>query len=148
MIDLEKIPEYNAYKCMIEEVGLKGFFEKFQGFDNEVTLQFAKGFDGKITQIGNFVMAVNEKTIARATGFPLEGEKWFKNKVIDKQLALQFLKQTHHSQVDSIRGVPRSWFKDQWCNILFIIQKYLTCEGRYSITFLYHVRLLLHFSQG
>ena len=52
MKDLEQIPEYNACKRMIEESGLRVFFEKFQGFDNEVTLQFAKGFNGKKHELG------------------------------------------------------------------------------------------------
>ena len=34
-----------------------------KGFDNEVALQFAKGFNGKIARIGNFLMVVNERCI-------------------------------------------------------------------------------------
>ena len=42
-----------------------GWYVKDQskGFDNEVSLKFAKGFNGKITRIGNFVMAINERYI-------------------------------------------------------------------------------------
>jgi hypothetical protein len=31
-----------------------------------------------------------------------------------------------------------------WWDVVFFIQKYLTCEGRYSLIYLYHVCLLLH----
>lgn len=51
------------------------FFAKFQGFDDEVTLQFAKGFDGKVVRTGDLIMAVNKKTISRVTILFLEGEK-------------------------------------------------------------------------
>lgn len=51
------------------------FFAKFQGFDDEVTLQFAKGFDGKVIRTGDLIMAVNKKTISRVTILFLEGEK-------------------------------------------------------------------------
>jgi hypothetical protein len=32
--------------------------------------------------------------------------------------------------------------------MLVSLQIFLTCEGRYAITFLYHLRLLLHFEGG
>jgi len=43
----------------------------------------------------DLVMTLNENTIARASGLPLEGIKWFKNKGIEKQLSIQFLKEGH-----------------------------------------------------
>jgi hypothetical protein len=46
------------------------------------------------------------------------------------------------------KGVPRSWLVDKWINPMVILQKYLTCEGRYVITFLYHIIILLHFESG
>lgn len=121
------------------------FFAKFQGFDDEVTLQFAKGFDGKVVRTGDLIMAVNKKTISRVTILFLEGEKQFKNKPIDKNLIVQFLKPKHHN-VDWEKGVRHSWIKNEWHRILFILQKYLTFEGRYSIPFLYHIKLLLLFT--
>ena len=35
--------------------------------------------------------------------------------------------------------------KDEWRNVLYVLQKHLTCEGKYAITLNYHVFLLLHF---
>jgi hypothetical protein len=32
--------------------------------------------------------------------------------------------------------------------MIVFLQKFLTCEGRYVITFLYHLRILLHFEGG
>lgn len=31
-----------------------------------------------------------------------------------------------------------------WDEMVYIIQKFFTCEGRYSIVYLYHIKLLLH----
>ena len=33
----------------------------------------------------------------------------------------------------------------EWYNVLYVLQKYLTCEGRYVTTLNYHIRQLLHF---
>jgi hypothetical protein len=32
--------------------------------------------------------------------------------------------------------------------MLFVLQKFVTCEGRYGLVFYYHLRLLLHFFKG
>jgi hypothetical protein len=32
--------------------------------------------------------------------------------------------------------------------MLFILQKYVTCEGRYGLVFYYHLRLLMNFVKG
>ena len=51
-----------------------------KGFDNEVALQFAEGFNGKIVRIGNFVMAVNERYIKEEN----EKLKLYSSKLQDK----------------------------------------------------------------
>lgn len=84
-------------------------------------------------------MIVNEKTISLATGLPLEGVKWFKNKSVDKWQSVQFLK-AGHQEVNWAKGISRSRIKDEWCAPLFILQKYLA----YATIFLYHLGLLLH----
>lgn len=33
-------------------------------------------------------------------------------------------------------------------DLLCVLQKFLTCEGHYSLTFPYHIRLLLHFESS
>ena len=35
--------------------------------------------------------------------------------------------------------------QDEWRNVLYVLHKYLTCEGRYVNTLNYHIRLLLNF---
>ena len=71
---LEGFPEFNACKEIFEGVWYQ-FFHEFQGHDDEITLKFAQGFDGKVMHIGNFVMVISEKTIARAIGLPHHGER-------------------------------------------------------------------------
>jgi len=41
-------------------------------------------------------------------------------------------------------GVPRVWVKDPWKYLSFLIQIYVTCEGRFSLIFLYLIILLMH----
>jgi len=43
------------------------------------------------------------------------------------------------------RGVTRAYLMDEWQAPLAILQRYLTWQGRYALTYQYHVRILLHF---
>ena len=48
-------------------------------------------------------------------------------------------------KVDWKKGIPRSALLGKWRAILYILQNFLTYKGWYSLTFVYHFRLLLHF---
>jgi hypothetical protein len=67
--------------------------------------------------------------------------------VIDRQ-ALSAVLSARAFRSDWTKGIPRQWIKPEYCTMLVILQIFLTCEGRYAITFLYHLRLLLHFEGG
>jgi hypothetical protein len=43
------------------------------------------------------------------------------------------------------KGIPMTALKKKWKDILFILQKYITCKGRYGLELLYHLWLLIHF---
>jgi hypothetical protein len=45
----------------------------------------------------------------------------------------------------SDRGMPISMLKPQWHDLLMLVKKFVTCEGRYGFVFLYHLRLLMIF---
>ena len=140
---LEGFPKFNACKKRFEGIWYQ-FFQKFQGYDDEITLKFAQGFDGKIVHIGDFIMAILEKTFAHATGLPRQGEHWFKNKPIESKMCTRFLKEEHQS-ANWKKVFPRDWMEGEWRNVLYVLQKYLTYEGRYVTTLNYHIHLLLHF---
>ena len=44
------------------------------------------------------------------------------------------------------KGVPRIWLLEEYDRLLFIIQIFFTCEGRYSWVLQCHFKLLLHFT--
>ena len=52
MEELEEFLEYNTCKCRLIAARWHIFFPKFQGINDEVSLQFAKGFDGKVDVLG------------------------------------------------------------------------------------------------
>jgi len=120
------------------------FLEKFNGSNEEVTKQFAFTFNGEKALIGNFSFRVLEDTIAQSLGISPEGEKYFKTKQFKEKSWTQFMSRSRVSSVNWKKGVPRSWLIHPWDEMVYIIQKFVTCEGRYSIVYLYHIKLLLH----
>ena len=120
------------------------FLEKFRGSNEEVAKQFAFTFNGEKALIGTFSFRVSEDTIAQATGVSPEGEKYFKTKQFKEKSWTQFMSRSRVSAVNWKKGVPRSWLVHPWDEMVYILQKFVTCEGRYSIVYLYHIKLLLH----
>jgi hypothetical protein len=43
------------------------------------------------------------------------------------------------------KGTPISLFKPRWHGFLLMMKQFITCEGRYGLVFLYHVRFLIVF---
>ena len=42
-------------------------------------------------------------------------------------------------------GVSQKFFKKEWRPVLDVIHRYVTCEGRLSSTYVYHLRLMVVF---
>jgi hypothetical protein len=53
-----------------------------------------------------------------------------------------------HLDPDWKKGISKSWIKEEYWMMLACLNFFLTCEGRYVVTFLYPLRLLLHFEGG
>jgi hypothetical protein len=43
------------------------------------------------------------------------------------------------------KGIPIAFLKPRWHNLILILKQFITCEGRYGLVFLYHIRLLMLF---
>ena len=104
--------------------------EKFDGFHKEVTKNFARVFDGVEVEIGDIKFTV---------------EKWFKNRGIKGDERRVSLKKPNMDITIFRKGIPSSELKSKWRNFLVIIQKFVTCEGRFRCVSFYHIRLLMNF---
>jgi hypothetical protein len=89
---------------------------------------------------------VTADMISKVTDIPRIGEQWFKAKKIEKKDRCQDMLRPKHRGVDLVRGVPRKWLIEYYDKLLSIIQRFFTCEGRYSWVLQYHFKLLLHFT--
>jgi hypothetical protein len=143
--DLEALPEYEATRDIFKQAGWELFLKKFDGYNDAITLQFSLHFEGGVAKVGELEFEVTEKFISEAIQLPTTGQIWTKGQPVDKNICTQLLKPQYRGTQWS-EGTSRSWLEPQWAQLLAILQRYLTCEGRYTIIFPCHARLLLHFT--
>jgi hypothetical protein len=95
---------------------------KLDGYHYGVAQAFAKAFDGQRVQIANKIMQVTEESIATAYNLLVDGEKWFKNKLITGGDVNQFLK-LEHKDPNWAKGIPRDWIVDEWMEALLMLKR-------------------------
>ena len=57
------------------------FFEKFDGYNGKVILEFSRSFDGERDTIGNFSFMLSEDILAQITGLPKQEQRFLKKTV-------------------------------------------------------------------
>ena len=125
---LENTPAFQASKTLFSANGWFPFFNSFNGYDDDVSLHFAKTFDGNQAQIGDLTLLVFDQSISKATGLPMEGEKWFKKGKLTRAQINRLLKPEFHI-VKPRKGFPKYYLHEEWQHVLFVLQKIITGEG-------------------
>jgi hypothetical protein len=132
----------NARKDLQNSSWLR-FVQRFKGFNLVVAQQFTLTFDGCRAKVGDIQLELNEGFISSAIGLAATGQRWFKNsKVEEVTWPLLFISQKVTSYD---RGMPISTLKPIWNDLLMVVKQFVTCESRYGLVFLYHLRLLMNF---
>jgi hypothetical protein len=132
----------NAHQDL-ENSGWLVFIQRFEGFNLSVAQQFTLTFDGCRAKVGDIQLELNEEFLSSATGLPATGKRWFKNSKVDEVSWLLLF--TSRKIVSCDRGMPVIALKPRWHDLLAIVKQFVTCEGRYGLVFLYHLRLLMNF---
>jgi hypothetical protein len=134
---------FNNAKKYLEDSGWLMFVQRFEGFHLFVAQQFTLTFDGCRANVGDIQLELSEEFISSATGLASTGQRWFKNyKVEEVPWPLLFVSQ----KVTSCdRGMPISTLKPRRHDLWMVVKQFMTCEGRYGLVFLYHLRLLMNF---
>jgi len=93
--------------------------------------------------VGDIQLEISEEFISSATWLATMGQCWFKkSKVEEVPWPLLFVSQ----KVTSCdRGMSIFMLKPRWHDLLMVVKQFVTCEGRYGLIFLYHLRLLMNF---
>ena len=139
---------YPQLKSILKKAQWLRFIQKFRGYNKEITKTFARSFDGMEVEVGDLKFSVTEASITAATELPQEGEWWFKNKSFDKKAWRVILRNPCTDITIFKQGIPIYALEEKWANLLLIIQKFITCEGRFGSMYMYHTRLLMNFLEN
>jgi len=130
---------YPQLKGMLQKIGWLSFIGKFNDYHKEITKSFARSFDGMDIQIGDIKFAVTESFIAEAIELPRLGKRWFKNKEFHDESWKVILKNPGMDTSIFRKRIPISALKEKWGSMLLILQKFITCEGRFGSVYIYHI---------
>lgn len=122
------------------------FCDKLQGHDDEITEEFLRSLEPKSKTLAtvNFrglTLRLTPQLIGRVTDLPM-GTLWDKEeRKLGKKAKEEFFLPEEQFSEDK-NGVRRTSLQPFWSEVSLQIMKYITCEGRFSIIYGYHFRLL------
>lgn len=114
-------------------------------FHHELARLFVTNLDNHVVNLAGVTFTLSSTFIAKATCIPDIGEKWNKRQHIDKEYYEPYIKDEYHGRIS--RVFPFRFLEDRYAPLMKLIVKYLTCEGRFSTLYAYHIRLLMHFTR-
>ena len=122
------------------------FSDKLQGYDDEVAEEFLQALKPKSLTLATvsfrgLSLQLTPEHISRITELPM-GLPWDKEERKQSQQAKKEFFPLEESFTEDKNGVKRTSLLPPWNEVSLQIMKYITCEGRYSIVYAYHFRLL------
>lgn len=139
---------YPQVKDLLKKEKWLRFIKKIKGHNKEITKAFARSFNGQVVEIGDLKFTVTEASIAAVIDLPQEGEKWFKNNILEDQAWRVILHNPGMDITVFTRGILVHALKEEWASLLLIIQKFITCEGCFGAMYMYHTWLLMSFLEN
>ena len=139
--DVSWIEKFLGCVELFQNAGWLDFFKKIDGYNTEVSYQFAKSYNQDMIVFDTLRFKLTVELIAEATGIKNEGEMWF------KKLPFTFDAQRYllpNITPDWSKGILIQNFRSEWVEPIRILQSYITYEGRYGYVFKYHFRFLQH----
>lgn len=121
------------------------FYHKLYGHHMNVAYKFSLNYDGKSSRVGDLVIPATERYISIATGILPDGEEWFKGTTLDLGECRHFFNK-EYQDIKLTAGAPRGCITKEIDELLKVIQRYFTYEGRFNMVYAYHIRLLMHFT--
>jgi len=123
-----------------------GFFVKLRGYDDEVAKDFSLSLipltrNHATVVVRDLSIELTTELISRTTTFPL-GVPWRKEDKRNSQTAKKKFFLEGEEAMEDKNGVRIESLPYPWNEISYHLIKYISCEGRYSVVYGYHFRLL------
>ena len=114
-------------------------------FHHELACIFVLHLHGDQATLAGVTFMLTPESVSLTTGIPNIGEPWHKKQKVDHQHYEPYIKASCLRHLT--RVFPFRYLKDEYAPLMKLIMKYFSCEGRFSRTYAYHIRLLMHFTK-
>ena len=111
--------------------------------DDEIAMEFTLTYDNANAEVRGLKFQEDELTITRVSRLPQIGERRFERCVPIKPLIDTFLESGELVQ-GTEKGTRRDSFPTPWGEVVLYVCKFITCEGRFSLVFANHFKILNH----
>lgn len=150
-LNSNKLHEHPEVVTLFTRENWMSFFERIHGYDDEVTEEFfmflrPHSKTHSIVSLKGLTLELTTDFISRITSLLL-GLPWSKEEKTLRQVAKKTRFQPEEDLVENKNGVGRI-ILPPWIEVSYQIMKYITREGRFSIIFGYHFRLLHELRYG
>jgi len=147
-----KLHEHPEMVALFTRANWMPFFERIHGYDEEVAEEFLMSLrphskTHATVSFKGLIIELTPKFISRITGLPL-GLPWSKEEKPLGLVAKNTFFQPDEHPVEDKNGIRRTSIPYPWGEVRYQIMKYISCEGRYSIIYGYHFRLLHELRYG
>ena len=105
--DLFQMTEFRECREVFFHTGWNPFLHLLQGYDEEISLIFVIGCDGRMERVGHLSFQVMEESIVCATKLPREGEWWDKHWFVPRA-SPKFALKPEFQHVTGIKGYHHS----------------------------------------
>jgi len=140
----ENLDHVNSIKCM----GCWRYCKNIECHHLEVSRDFVKNYSEGKTKVGPLEINLNVDIFIEATLIPITRELWFKARQLEKGDRCQYMLKPEHQGANLVKSIPKNWLLEAYDKLILIIQRFFTCEGRYSRVLQYHFKLLIHFTDN
>jgi len=114
-------------------------------FHHELACLFVLHLHGDQATLAGVTFTLTLESISLATDIPNIREQWNKRQKIDQQHYEPYILSDLLRQLK--RVFPFRYLKDEYAPLMKLIMKYFSYEGRFSCSYAYHIRLLMHYTQ-
>lgn len=123
-----------------------GFFELLNGYDDDITFEFSMALISHIkvsatTVVRGLAISLSPELISKGTTLPL-GIKWGEEDKTTSATTKKNFFTTNEKNIEEKNGFRREILPYPWDEVSYHILKYISCEGRLSVVYGYHFRLL------
>jgi hypothetical protein len=117
---------------ILHHLGWTEYFNRLQGDDTNVTLEFFQNLQGEISTVQGIRIPVTLEIIAEVTGLSNTGIQWTRKYTKLKEVVESFTEPGEELDKKG-KGLNPSTLNEPWKELAGIVQQYITYDGRYDL---------------